>query len=108
MRYKDLMEALIVVKNVISEISGLRKFSSDRSINMNSLGVFADSVRFIERNQLLDIGLWRKFVEQYRTQPDGKDGRWRCEYWGKMMRGADISCRQRGKINWNSTKNYRN
>lgn len=108
MRYKDLMEALTMVKNVIPKISGLRKFSSDRSINMNSLGVFADSVRFIERNQPWDVGLWRKFIEQYRTQPDGKDGRWRCEYLGKMMRGVAISCRQRGKINWNSTKNYRN
>ena len=88
MRYKDLMEALIMVKNVISEISGLRKFSSDRSINMNSLGVFADSVRFIERNQISEVDLWKKFVEQYRVKPDGEDGRWRCEYWGKMMRGA--------------------
>ena len=77
-----------MVKNVISEQKGLRRFSSDRTVDMKLFGMFEDSVRFIERNQMCDVGLWQKFVEQYRVQIDGEEGLWRCEYWGKMMRGA--------------------
>lgn len=32
--------------------------------------------------------LWARFVEQFRMTPDDADCGWRCEYWGKMMRGA--------------------
>lgn len=28
------------------------------------------------------------FVEQYRTFPDDQNLGWKCEYWGKMMRGS--------------------
>ena len=31
--------------------------------------------------------LWERFVNQFRFDADF-DGGWRCEYWGKMMRGA--------------------
>lgn len=51
-------------------------------------GILEQTIRFLERNQLCEVGLWQKFVEQYRTMPDSEDGLWRCEYWGKMMRGA--------------------
>ena len=77
-----------MVKNVIHEKNGLRRFFSDRSIDMRLSGIFAESVKFIERNQICEVDLWKKFVEQYRIQIDGEEGRWRCEYWGKMMRGA--------------------
>ncbi len=51
-------------------------------------GVFADAVRFIEAEQLLDEALWAKFVHQFREKPDAASLAWRGEFWGKMMRGA--------------------
>ncbi len=51
-------------------------------------GMLEKSVRFIERNQIYDVNLWRRFVEQFRINADDNDLGWRCEYWGKMMRGA--------------------
>lgn len=41
--------------------------------------------------QLKNINLWNKFVEVFRTHEDTKPDagpNWRCEFWGKMMRGA--------------------
>lgn len=43
---------------------------------------------FVEDFQLLKPELWRRFVQQFRENSDGADAGWRCEYWGKMMRGA--------------------
>ncbi|MBQ8812919.1 MAG: glycoside hydrolase family 127 protein [Lachnospiraceae bacterium] len=49
----------------------------------------ADSIaRFLEKEQLMDRVLWRRFVNQFREQIDGKNLGWRGEYWGKMMRGG--------------------
>ncbi len=50
-------------------------------------GVIDESICYIERIQLLKPELWKRFVNQYRTEADS-DGGWRGEYWGKMMRGA--------------------
>ncbi len=44
--------------------------------------------RYIEDLQLMDAPLWKLFVEQFRSNVDDSDKGWRCEYWGKMMRGA--------------------
>ncbi len=52
-------------------------------------GALYDAAKFIEKEQLLDSSLWTLFEEQF--SPDGVDDAdhgWRCEYWGKMMRGA--------------------
>lgn len=49
------------------------------------------AARYIEELQLLDKLLWKLFVDQYRDAPDDEDLGWRCEYWGKMMRGACIT-----------------
>jgi DUF1680 family protein len=39
--------------------------------------------------QLTDADLWAKFVELFKHPGvDDADCGWRCEYWGKMMRGA--------------------
>ncbi|MBQ3954496.1 MAG: glycoside hydrolase family 127 protein [Clostridia bacterium] len=39
--------------------------------------------------QLLDSALWAKFVHLFKNPGvDDADLGWRCEYWGKMMRGA--------------------
>ena len=47
------------------------------------------AIKFIEDFQLVDTQLWARFVEQFRMfNADGKEGGWRGEYWGKMMRGA--------------------
>ena len=51
-------------------------------------GFIADTVRFIQDWQLKDAGLWKQFVLQFGNAVDDDDNGWRCEYWGKMMRGA--------------------
>ena len=52
-------------------------------------GALMDAVRFIEKWQLLDADLWKLFVNQFRQgDVDDHDRGWRCEYWGKMMRGG--------------------
>lgn len=51
-------------------------------------GFIADAVRFIQDWQLKDVGLWKQFVLQFGNAVDDDDNGWRCEYWGKMMRGA--------------------
>lgn len=51
-------------------------------------GIYVNTVNFIQEKQLLDATLWTLLVEQYRGTPDDHDKGWRCEYWGKMMRGA--------------------
>ncbi len=52
-------------------------------------GILEKSIRFIERNQIYDVNLWKKFVNQFNINADDDLG-WRCEYWGKMMRGASM------------------
>ena len=53
-------------------------------------GVFTEVTDFIQRNQICEVDLWNKFVNQYKHFIDGPDRRWRGEYWGKMMRGASM------------------
>ena len=77
-----------MINNVINELENTTQFYTEKEINMSLHGVFSDSVRFIERNQLCDVNLWQKFVDQFRVRVDSETGLWRCEYWGKMMRGA--------------------
>ncbi|MDD7739346.1 MAG: glycoside hydrolase family 127 protein [Fusicatenibacter sp.] len=42
---------------------------------------------YIEKIQLLNPDLWKRFVQQFKEDADFEGG-WRGEYWGKMMRGA--------------------
>ena len=51
-------------------------------------GPFDQAARFIERHQLLDAALWARFAEQFTRPSDDHDLGWRCEYWGKLMRGG--------------------
>ena len=52
-------------------------------------GALMDGIRFIEKVQLLDANLWKLFVNQFRQgNVDDHDRGWRCEYWGKLMRGG--------------------
>ena len=51
-------------------------------------GVMKEVFDFTRDKQLMDPALWKKFVEQFNPGVDDEDRGWRCEYWGKMMRGA--------------------
>lgn len=51
-------------------------------------GAFDRAARFVQDEYLLNADTWRMFVEQYRSNVDDNDLGWRCEYWGKMMRGS--------------------
>ncbi len=54
-------------------------------------GKIHSDVEFVQAWQLKDAALWKKFVQQFRERPDGKEGFWRGEFWGKMMRGACLT-----------------
>ena len=82
-----------MVNNIVQELDNSRVFHRDQDINIKLEGSLAEAVRFIERNQICEVGLWKKFVNVFREQTDGdKDRwiRWRSEFWGKMMRGASM------------------
>lgn len=55
-------------------------------------GIFEKSVRFVNAYQIKDIALWKRFVKQFLSPTDVSNRGWRCEYWGKMMRGAASVC----------------
>lgn len=49
-------------------------------------GFVDETIRFVEGFDLNDPSVWARFVQQFKGQED--TGGWKCEYWGKMMRGA--------------------
>lgn len=51
-------------------------------------GCIHAAAMFLQKEQLSDPTLWKRFVDQYRLQVDGLNRGWRGEYWGKMLRGA--------------------
>ena len=53
-------------------------------------GLADKTAAFLTKEQLTDVSLWKKFVQQFRDQLDGTNEGWRGEYWGKMMRGASL------------------
>lgn len=59
---------------------------------MRFQGVAHKTALFFQEKQLSDTALWAKFVDLYRSQPDGENMGWRGEYWGKMMRGGALVC----------------
>ena len=48
-------------------------------------------VRFTMSHQLMNAETWKSFVRVFRADSDDADKGWRCEYWGKMMRGACLT-----------------
>ncbi len=54
-------------------------------------GTVHDNVLFTEKHQLLNKSTWDKFIEVFTENSDDHDIGWRCEYWGKMMRGASLT-----------------
>ncbi len=67
------------------------QFSFLRNAQLRYTGRLNEQALFIQEWQLKDSALWKKFVNQFRTRPDGADKGWRGEYWGKMMRGACLT-----------------
>ncbi len=55
-------------------------------------GIFAKAVDFVNRYQIRDAALWKRFVRQFAACADDWNLGWRSEYWGKMMRGAACVC----------------
>lgn len=51
-------------------------------------GLADGAAKFVEKRQLLDTDLWKRFVTQFRIKSDSGNFGWRGEYFGKMMRGA--------------------
>ncbi len=54
-------------------------------------GFIKKAVDFTLDSQLKDKDLWKKFADVFGSDVDYEDRGWRCEYWGKMMRGACLT-----------------
>lgn len=59
---------------------------ADGSFNYG--GYFDETAKLIQDEYLCNAETWEMFVEQYRGTPDDANLGWKCEFWGKMMRGA--------------------
>lgn len=81
-----------MVTNRIKEIEHARVLKRDEELCYRLEGSLAEAVRFMERNQICEVGLWQKFVQIFRDCEDAGEGwiTWRSEFWGKMMRGASM------------------
>lgn len=66
----------------------MNKISYLKSGTLNYGEFIQKTIDFTLEKQLLDRKLWAKFVDVFRTKEDISDIGWRCEFWGKMMRGA--------------------
>ena len=53
-------------------------------------GAIHNAAMFLQKEQLLDSMLWKRFVDQFRSGIDGENRGWRGEYWGKMIRGGAL------------------
>lgn len=51
-------------------------------------GLMGRGICFLQKEQMMDRHYWKEFVRQFVWRQDSKDECWRCEFWGKMMRGA--------------------
>lgn len=74
----------------MNKIVDREKFFTDEKANFQYNGFVDEAYRFVMENQLLKPDLWKKFVNQFRTDADIANFGWRGEYWGKTMRGASL------------------
>lgn len=65
------------------------KLSDLKSKMIHFSGPLKDAIDFVEKAQLLDADLWKRFVHQFEETPDDDHG-WRGEFWGKVMRGGSL------------------
>ena len=93
--YAKTKGVITMIEKVVKEIDNARVMIRDAEIVKKYRGTLSSAVRFIERNQICEVGLWKKFVDVFRIQKDATYpapmtpwSSWRSEYWGKMMRGA--------------------
>jgi len=56
----------------------------------NFCGAANEAAMLLQNKFLCDIPLWRLFVEVFRTKADSVNRGWRCEFFGKTMRGAAL------------------
>ena len=80
-----------MIEQKVKELDNVRILTKDAELSMKFERSLADAVRFLERNQICEVGLWKEFVDIFRRQTDGDSVvwmTWRSEFWGKMMRGA--------------------
>jgi len=54
-------------------------------------GIADHYVRFTMSHQLLNTDTWKNFVRVFTEDSDDATHGWRCEFWGKMMRGACLT-----------------
>ena len=53
---------------------------------------FTDEMnKFVTENQLKDAELFKNIINQFRSNVDDDDKGWRCEYFGKIMRGGALT-----------------
>lgn len=74
-----------------------KRIETDELFTGNNTTVYTNyidrSIKYIEEFQLLDPAHWARFANQFRIHSDegGKNGGWKGEFWGKMMRGASFT-----------------
>lgn len=54
-------------------------------------GYPGEMIKYTIDKQFSDESLWKLTVNQFRIKPDGEDGGWRGEFWGKLMRAACLT-----------------
>lgn len=59
-------------------------------------GYPGEMIKYTIEKQFSEKELWKLTVNQYRTKPDGEDGGWRGEFWGKLMRAACLTYKATG------------
>ena len=59
-------------------------------------GYPGEMIKYTIDKQFSDRDLWKLTVNQFRTKPDGEDGGWRGEFWGKLMRAACLTYKATG------------
>ena len=71
----------------------LANFTTDKFLKLEAQnskmgGILDKLVDFEKENQIYNEILWGRFIDIFTYPSDVGDRGWRCEYWGKMMRGA--------------------
>ena len=83
------MKNPIFLRHEAANAKCLPTVAFDRDKTVHYHGQVEQMLRFITETQLMDKKMWERFVSPFRTHEDDLTvGGWRCEYWGKMMRGA--------------------
>ena len=62
-------------------------------------GYPGEMIKYTIDKQFMDKHLWKLTVNQFRVKPDGPDGGWRGEFWGKLMRAACLTYKATGNRN---------